>query len=289
MTGEDVYYTSADGLDLYARAYGPGDAALTIVCLHGLTRNHKDFGPMIAALDLPFRYVSVDIRGRGRSARDPDPANYMPAKYAEDIVRLLDTLKIDRACLIGTSMGGLIAMILMSMIPERICGVVLNDVGPRVEHAGIQRIISSTGTASKYPDWATATETIARAQARQFPDYSTADWAAFARRTCRELENGDVVADYDSAIVSGTAPAKPGRIAQMAMWKLFDRLKPIPLLVIRGELSDVLSVKTAASMVKRHKNALFVTVPAAGHAPFLSEPEAVSALKPFLTEAANRI
>lgn len=284
MTGEDIFYTASDGLALHAKSYGPSTSEPAIVCLHGLTRNHKDFEPMIAALGMPARFISVNIRGRGQSARDPEPANYNPAIYAADVLVLLDQLKLDRVHLIGTSMGGIISMILMTMIPERIGSVVLNDVGPIVEQAGLRRIMTSAAPVSGFDSWSAAVEALAHAQAVPYPRLSLEDWMAFARRTCREEDNGQVVPDFDPAIITPVSDAPPGFMARLAMWRLFAKMKPAPLLVIRGEHSDILSAKTAAKMVKRHKRASLATIPGVGHAPLLNEPMAVESIRKFLIE-----
>ena len=285
MTGDDIFYTASDGLALHAESYGPSTGAPAIVCLHGLTRNHKDFEPMIAALGMPARFISVDVRGRGQSARDPNPANYNPAIYAGDVLVLLDQLKLDRVHLIGTSMGGIISMILMTMIPDRISRVVLNDIGPIVEQAGLQRIMTSAAPASGFESWSAAA--IAHAQAVPYPGLSPEEWMAFARRTCREEDNGLVVPDFDPAIITPAPDKPPGLAARIGMWRLFAKMKPAPLLVIRGGHSDILSAKTAGKMVRRHKRASLATIPGVGHAPLLNEPESLSAIRHFLGETAG--
>jgi len=286
MTGDDIFYTSSEGLALHAKSYGASNDSSAIVCLHGLTRNHKDFEPMIAGLGMSARFISVDIRGRGQSECDPDPAKYNPAIYAGDVLALLDQLKLERVQLIGTSMGGIISMILMTMIPDRIAAIVLNDVGPRVEPTGLQRIIRSAAPVTGFESWSVAAEAIARAQAVPYPHLTSEDWMAFARRTCRQLDDGQVVADFDPAIITGASDAKPGLMARLGMWRLFAQMKAVPLLVLRGEHSDILSAKTADRMVKRHKRASLATIPGVGHAPLLNEPESLSAIRHFLGETA---
>ncbi|MEH6809603.1 MAG: alpha/beta hydrolase [Hyphomonas oceanitis] len=286
MTGDDIFYTSSDGLALHARSYGASNDGSAIVCLHGLTRNHKDFEPMIAGLGMSDRFISVDIRGRGQSERDPDPANYNPAIYAGDVLVLLDQLKLERVHLIGTSMGGIISMILMTMIPDRISSVVLNDVGPVVEQAGLRRIMASAAPSAGYGSWSAAAEAVARSQAVPYPRLTPEDWIAFARRTHREEDNGQVVPDFDPAIITPVPDKPPGLAARLGMWRLFAKMKTAPLLVIRGEQSDILSAKTADKMVKRHKRASLATIPGVGHAPLLNEPESLSAIRHFLGETA---
>ena len=279
---EDIHYTSPDGLALYARSYGPQDASMTVLCMHGLTRNHKDFEPMIAKLGDGRRFIAVDVRGRGRSDIDPDAENYTPITYAGDMQALLDTIGVERAVLIGTSMGGLMSMIMMHQMPERILGVVLNDVGPVLDPAGLARIAGYVGEVAPMADWQAAARSVQQAQSDVFPDYAEADWLAFAKRTYRETDDGRVVLDYDPAITRTVNDVKPTFRRRFAMWRLFGKLKKRPLLVIRGALSDILAPETAERMVKRHKNAKLVTVPNVGHAPILDEPEAVNAIRAFL-------
>lgn len=280
--GQDIEWTSADGLSLYARAYGSESDRLTVLCIHGLTRNHKDFEPMIAALPGRYRFIAVDVRGRGRSAFDPEPKNYSPAIYAKDMTLLLDKLGIGRVALIGTSMGGLISLILTRQMPKRIAGVVLNDVGPVVEKAGITRIAGYAGKVRPVTGWESAAEAVKTIQGAAFPDMPEARWMDFARRTYRELPDGQVVLDYDPNIARSLGKVKPGALTNFALWRLFGGLKKAPLLVVRGATSDILSGKTALEMVRRHPDAVLATVPRVGHAPILDEPEAVSAITDFL-------
>ena len=280
---EDIRWTSSDGLKLFARAYGPADAPLTVLCMHGLTRNHKDFEPMISALGAKHRFIAVDVRGRGASERDPNPENYSPAVYAGDMIALLDDLGLRSVALIGTSMGGLMSMIMMKMAPERIQGVVLNDVGPVLDKSGLARIARYVSDIVPLQSWQAAADTVAKVQADIFPDYGPDDWMSFAKRTYRELESGEVILDYDPEITRTVGEVQPGLLVRIAMWRLFKSMYSRPLLIIRGETSDILSEKTAAKMVKRHPNAELVTVPRTGHAPILHEPEAVTAIDHFLS------
>ncbi len=280
--GEDIGWTSADGLSLYAKAYGPAAAKLNVLCLHGLTRNHKDFEPMIAALPGHYRFIAVDVRGRGRSAFHPEPNNYSPAIYAKDMGALLDKLGIARVALIGTSMGGLISLLMTRRMPKRIAGVVLNDVGPVVEKAGIARIAGYAGKVRPVTGWESAAEAVKTIQGAAFPDLPEERWMDFARRTYREMPTGEVVLDYDPNIARSLGKVKPGALTNFALWRMFGGLKKTPLLVVRGETSDILSEKTALEMVRRHPDAKLATVPRVGHAPILDEPEAVSAITDFL-------
>ena len=286
--GEDIVWSSADGLSLYAKSYGPASAPLSVLCIHGLTRNHKDFEPMIAALPGHYRFVAVDVRGRGRSAHDPEHKNYNPAIYAKDMGLLLDKLGIRRAVLIGTSMGGLISLMMMRRTPKRIAGVVLNDVGPVVEKTGIARIAGYAGKVQPVTDWQSAAAAVKTIQGQAFPDMPEERWMDFARRTYKELPSGEVVLDYDPNIARSLGKVKPGAVTNFALWRMFGGLKKAPLLVVRGAKSDILSEKTAQEMVRRHPDARLATVPRVGHAPILDEPEAVSSISDFLARLESK-
>lgn len=281
---EHIRYSAPDGLRLYAKATGPKDAPVTAICIHGLTRNHKDFDPMIAALGNQHRFISMDVRGRGQSDRDPNPENYTPAVYAGDVIALMDHLGLEKTCLIGTSMGGLISMVLMKAAPERISGVVLNDVGPELDKKGLNRIKSYVGDVVPVADWESAANRIESIQNVAFPDATEKDWLNFARRTYREGDDGQLHLDYDPAIMSAVAAAKPGLLVNIAMWRLYGKMKSVPVLLLRGEISDLLSAKTAERMVRRHPAARLVTVPRVGHAPLLDEPASLDAINAFLAE-----
>lgn len=283
MKPNDIFYTSQDGLRLYAKDYGDRKAPTPVLCMHGLTRNHKDFEPMISSLGDGHRFISVDVRGRGRSERAAEPEQYNPAQYAEDMIALLDHLGLNKVVLIGTSMGGLISMFLMKKAPDRVAGVILNDVGPVVERAGLERISEYASKRSVYADWAAAAQAIAETQRVAFPEYAHEDWMAFAARTYCEQDGGGIVPDFDPNIMNAFTAEPPSRFVKFAMWRLFGKLKSTPLLILRGESSDVFSEETANMMNRRHRNSRLVTVPGRGHAPMLDEAEALKAIVEFLS------
>lgn len=280
-------WTSQDGLSLYARDYAgaSGPARLPVVCLHGLTRNSKDFGalaPLIAATGR--RVIAADVRGRGLSDRDPNPANYVPNTYARDIILLLDRLGISRALFVGTSMGGIISLAISGMRRRAVAGLVLNDVGPEVCDVGIDRIKSYVGRKVDIGSWDDAADYLRTINGLAFPDYQPDDWQAFARRTFAE-SNGAPVLDYDPAIMQ---PLSENRYKAMTFvaWYLFKRLaRSAPVLLVRGELSDLLSREIADKMQRRVPAMRRVEVPRVGHAPMLSEPQAVDAITAFLKTA----
>lgn len=285
MTAEtewtDAYWNSRDGLRLHYRDY-PGPAgALPVLCLHGLTRNARDFEELAPQLARDRRVIVPDFRGRGLSDYDPLPARYAPPTYAADILQLLELLEIERATFIGTSLGGLVTMAVAAFAPQRIAGTVLNDVGPELEREGLERIRGYVGRPAFFRDWQDAADNIAERNRALHPRYRNADRMKMARRLCRE-EAGGVIFDYDLAIAQNVLASASA--PQADAWPYFAALASSPLLVVRGELSDLLSAETAVRMVQSHPDATLVTVPHVGHAPDLSEPEARQAILAFLSK-----
>jgi len=276
-------WTSHDGLCLYARDYpaaGDGDS-LPVICLHGLTRNSKDFeeiAPRIAAHGR--RAIVLDVRGRGQSDRDPNPANYQPRVYARDVLGLMDALGIPTAVFLGTSMGGIITMTLAAMRSRAVAAAILNDVGPAVAPEGIARILAYTGRDPGVRSWQDAIGHVSRAYSAAFPHYEADDWRKYAERTFRDDGEGPRL-DYDPAISGALRP--PGRLTTFAAWLLFRKLaRNRPTLLIRGALSDIVS-RGIAGRMKRHAPGLeLAEVPNVGHAPTLDEPAAIAAIEKFL-------
>ena len=278
-----LHWTSFDGLRLFARDYpGPGDGRLPVICLHGLTRNSRDFenlAPILAAEGR--RVIAPDIRGRGLSDRSPDPRRYHPGIYARDIAALLDHAEIGRAIFIGTSMGGLITMALAARRLRNIAAAILNEAGPEIDPRGIQRILSYAGTGGPFATWQEAAEFARSINAIAFPGLGEAEWLAFARRMFHEAD-GQIVADYDPAIANVLAKPPPRLARPIAHW-LFRRLaRKRPTLLIRGEISDVITAPIAARMKEAAPRMGEAVVPGVGHAPMLSEPAALDAIRAFL-------
>ena len=287
QTFADRRWTSADGLTLYARDYaaGPGPAKLPVVAIHGLTRNSADFeaiAPLIAQSGR--RVLAVDIRGRGRSDRAPDPMTYQPATYAQDVLALLNQSGIERAAFLGTSMGGLITMAIAAIRSKVIAGAILNDIGPEVAKEGLMRIAAYSGQPVDTPGWAEAAAYVKAINAVAFPHYTDADWDAFARRTFRIGTEGAPVLDYDPDIAVPIRAAGAKALVPN-LWPMFTRLtRGRPVLLVRGETSDLLSAEIAAKMRKRAPKMDYVEAPGVGHAPMLDEPEVKAAIFPFLSE-----
>lgn len=285
---EERIIATIDGLALYARDYPPllPQTGLPVICLHGLTRNSRDFevvAPRIAALGR--RVIAPDMRGRGQSANDPDPAHYVPAVYAQDVLKLLDALDIPRAVFVGTSMGGLITMVLATIAPDRIAASVLNDVGPKLSTAGLGRIASYVGRSQPVASWEEAAEAVRSINGSAYPERADDDafWHAFARRTFRQRDDGQLETDYDPHIALAFADfdedATPPDLSP-----LFQALSAKPVLSIRGGLSDILTAESVAHMKNVNPNLETATIENIGHAPALDEPDAWDALLDFLAK-----
>ncbi len=284
-------WTSADGLTLFARDYAAADgpARLPVVCLHGLTRNCRDFevvAPRIAACGR--RVLALDVRGRGRSAWDPSPLNYNPAVYAGDVIALLEQSGISRAHFVGTSMGGLITLTLSAMRADLIAGVVLNDVGPEVGAAGLARIAGYVGGAPKVSIWSEAAAYARSVNGAALPGLTDADWERFARRVFRETDKG-LALDYDPAIseVFKVAPTAAPAATPPDLWPLFIAMATgKPLLLVRGEDSDILEAAVADRMATLLPHMVRVDIKGVGHAPTLEEPQAQAALDAYFAHVA---
>jgi pimeloyl-ACP methyl ester carboxylesterase len=282
---EDKYWTSRDGLKLHYREYpGPADRP-PLLMLHGLTRNSRDFEDVAARYAGDWRIIAVDFRGRGMSEWDKDSSHYTPAVYAADVVQLLDELAIPEAVFLGTSLGGLVTIIVAAMAPQRIAGVLLNDVGPELDLTGIDRIKSYVGQPVLFHDWDDAAEQLQSRAGDVHPAYRREDWLRFARRVCRETEGG-VEFDYDMAIADPFKEANSGEAADG--WPYYRALAGRPVLVLRGEFSDLLPDAVAARMATEIDDVEVVTVPGVGHAPDLSEPESVAAIDQLLERVLKR-
>ncbi|HKT52983.1 MAG TPA: alpha/beta hydrolase [Caulobacteraceae bacterium] len=284
------YFTTSDGPRIHYRDYPATGTArgAPALCLHGLTRNETDFedlAPMIAAQGR--RVIAATQRGRGLSDHDPKPEHYLPAVYAGDMLSLLGSLGIDRAVFVGTSMGGIMTMLTAAAAPQRLAAAVLNDIGPVLDPAGLARIRSYTGVARPAQSWAESAAIARELNQGAFPsETGEAFWLTVARRTFREAAPGRLELDYDPLIARGVqpppeAPAGP----EPDLWRLFDALKPIPTLVIRGALSDLLATGTLEEMKRRKPDLATAEVPDVGHAPYMTEPAAWAALRGFLAAA----
>lgn len=251
-----------------------------LLCLHGLTRNSRDFAEFAERYSPSYRVITPDFRGRGMSDFDPVPARYNPLTYAGDVIQLLDELEVEQAIFVGTSLGGLVTMAVAATAQQRIAAAILNDVGPELSQAGLERIATYVGKDERFNSWQEAAEAIAVNQGNLPASFTKTDWLAMAHRLCRE-RNGFIVYNYDPAIALPFANA--GATPHVDLWPLFDSLAKKPLLVIRGERSDLLSEAAAERMKRAAPGADFAVVPGVGHAPSLGEPVARAAIDAFLT------
>ena len=276
---EDRYYTVPDGLRLHYRDY-PGSADRPpLLCLHGLTRNSRDFAEIAERYSPRFRVLALEFRGRADSDYDPQPMRYNPLTYAADVIQLLDQLEIDQAIFLGTSLGGLVTMAVAATAPQRIAAAILNDVGPDVDPGGVGRILTYVGNDVRFASWDEAARTISGNYGGAFERYTHEDWVKMAKRNCRE-ENGEVRFDYDMAIAEPFKSSGP--TPNVDLWPFFTALAEKPVLVVRGEKSDLLTAETAAKMQATAPNVKLAVVEGVGHAPELNEPEAVAAIDDFL-------
>ncbi|WP_422345885.1 alpha/beta fold hydrolase [Parasphingorhabdus sp.] len=277
----DHFYRSGDDrLTLYARIYESDGPPLLL--MHGLTRNSADFEGLAAHLAGTYRLIIPDQRGRGRSDYDPDPANYIPTTYVVDMMALIDGLNVDHVGLIGTSMGGLMAMMMAAMEPERFNMLILNDIGPVVEQEGLDRIQSYVGALPPFDSWQDAADHCRKVHGETMVGYDEQDWLCFARRTCREQPDGHIVFAYDPAIAQGLSGNEQTAVPP-DLWPMWDILTAMPTLIIHGALSDIISPVTIAEMQSRHSGAISaVEIADRGHAPMLDEPAAVAAIRQFL-------
>lgn len=295
MSYSEQYYRSSDGLSLYYRDYGSGDKV--ILCLHGLTRNSKDFHNLAQHLAPDYRVISADIRGRGQSDRDPRSIRYNPGQYVKDAWKLLDQLKLQQVTVIGTSLGGLMAMIMADQQPRRLRALVLNDIGPELPLPAVQRIMTYAGRMPPAQTWEEAALQAKSAYEIAMPDMPMEFWREYVKLSYRENAAGKPEPDADPEI--GQALRNPPafvqwlqwmnkrgwihRVAAVAIdpWDSFHAVK-MPCLLVQGALSDVLTDEIVSKMLAVHPQMQVVRVANRGHAPLLDEPEALAAIDGFL-------
>jgi len=267
-----------DGLSLYVRDYGgPPGGGIPLLCLAGLTRNSKDFHVLASRAAAHRRVLCPDYRGRGQSPHDPDWRNYRPEVVLDDIFQIVTACNTHPVILCGVSYGGLLAMALAAVAPTLLAGVILNDVGPDVNQVGAQRIMSYIGRDRPQPDWPTA---IAEMK-RTVPALGLADddaWRRFTEATYRPGEDGRLHFDWDLALAK--ALEQPGESRDM--WPLYRALQRVPVLAMRGGLSDVLSEATFARMAAEKPDLILLTVPGVGHVPSFEQPAVERATDDFL-------
>lgn len=283
---EHHYWTSPDGLKLHCRQYsGPENGEKTpVLCMHGLTRNARDFAPLAAHIAKTRRVLVPEMRGRGLSEYAKDTGTYNPLTYVADVRALLAEQGIEQVIAIGTSMGGLMTMLMAAQDSgneeKLLAGAVLNDIGPEIDPEGIARIGDYVGQGGSFPSWMHASRALKDTHSDAFPDYGLDQWLEMAKRTLIVGQNGRISFDYDLGIAE---PFKQlGDAATPDLWPAFDALKDVPLLLVRGAISDLLSKDVAKKMGEIHGSMKLATVPRVGHAPMLDEPEAITAIDALL-------
>ena len=284
----EVHYRSSDGLTLFARDYGARLSPwLPVVCLAGLSRSGRDFdqlGKTLAAdTERPRRVLAFDYRGRGRSAWDGSSDNYNPLTEMGDVLDGMAALGVPRAAVIGTSRGGIIGMLMALARPTTVAALVLNDIGPTIEPLGLARIKTYVGRMPAPDDWADAERILRRLHGAQFTGLSDTDWQTYTRLTFRN-DNGRPAGDYDPALArtfDGVEFDKP----VPTLWDQFATLAKTPVLVIRGENSDLLSRETVAAMAAAHPGLETITVPGQGHAPLLIHSPLIQQIAAFVAAA----
>ncbi|WMS44991.1 alpha/beta hydrolase [Acuticoccus sp. MNP-M23] len=287
MTPRELTAKANDGVLLHAEDRGPQSDPCPVICLPGLTRNARDFTAIADVLATTgsageaMRVLSLDSRGRGRSGRSAPETYTLPQEMA-DLLAAMDAFKIPRARFVGTSRGGLLVMLLAMFHPERIDRVVLNDIGPRIEPAGLARIGENVGTTMRFASFEALGEALSATQQTQFPRLRGEQWVRFARQLASsDAETGDVVLDYDEALA---APFRQTNSASEPpdFWPAFDALKQCPVLVLRGAHSDLLSAATVESMRRCHRRLGTFVASGEGHAPLLWDRASIETVKRFL-------
>lgn len=282
MAYREHFLTAQDGLKLYYRDYGDAQSdRAPVICLGGVARNSKDFHELALHLCVQRRVLCPDYRGRGKSEWDSDYHNYRPEVHLSDLIHLMTATQVHRAIIIGTSYGGLLAMGLGAFQPTSLAGVVLNDVGPEISDSGAARISGYIGRDVRHDDWPAAAAATKAQFGAAFPDASDDDWMDSARRIYVDDGNGKLRLDYDLAL-GKALQEQSGNVPDL--WPLFGSLRHIPVLSIRGALSDVLSESTFARMASEKPDLVRVTVSNVGHAPMLDEPESLKAIDEFLRD-----
>ncbi|CDX60659.1 conserved hypothetical protein [Mesorhizobium plurifarium] len=288
----DFFYAAPDGLKLHARLYGKANAeGWPVVCLPGLTRNARDFHELALYLSNkarnPRKVIAFDYRGRGQSDHDPDIGHYNVGVEAGDVLAGLSALGIEQAAFIGTSRGGLIIHVLGALKPAALKAIVLNDIGPMIEAAGLAHIRAYLDRAPKPKTFAEAVDAQRRVHGADFPALTDADWARMVRAICRETEAG-WVPDFDPALVDTLAGIDFGKPLP-DLWPQFDALAAIPLLAVRGANSKLFSTATLKEMQERHHGMESITAEGQGHAPFLETGELPEKIAAFFDQVEYRV
>ena len=244
---EDRYWESDDGLKLHYRDYPGDDDKLPVICIPGLTRNVRDFSHLGHFLGGERRIIMINLRGRGESEYAKDSSSYHPTQYVADIVKLMDELALARAIMFGTSLGGIVTMVMAKKYPDMVTGALLNDIGPETDKRGLERIGNHVGQGRSYETWVHAARDAAAEGRDIFPDYTLNDWISFAKKLCQMTSSGRIKPDYDMKIAE-PFDSKGG--GSGALWNALESMAEIPTLILRGGLSDLFSEKNGPRYVE---------------------------------------
>ncbi len=277
------FYKSSDGLNIYYRDFGSQNEGTPIICLPGLTRNSRDFEDLAFHLSNRRRVLTIDFRGRGYSDYDPNWQNYHPKTYVADVWTLLDLLNIHRVIVVGTSLGGLCAMVMASQQANRLAGVVMNDIGPEIDPVGLARIQEYTGRLTPVKSWGEAANQAKEIYGHCLLGLDDDDFMRLARRGYREIENEIPRLDMDPNIGRAIREVGPQKGDP---WQLFSALRDIPVTLLWGTLSDILSAGIIDKMQAAKPDLTVVPVADRGHVPLLDEPECLSAIDAFIEKVA---
>jgi pimeloyl-ACP methyl ester carboxylesterase len=275
------FFRSGDGLQLFYRDFAPlaQTTKLPVLCLPGLTRNSRDFTHVAERIRRDRRVLCADLRGRGRSQHDPVWQNYHPGTYLADLGLLLQDAGVARCVLLGTSLGGILSMLLAAMNPNLVAAVILNDVGPEVAPEGLARIAAYVGRHAPPASWDEAVATVRATYEIGMPGLTHEEWVTHTRRSYSDV-GGAPRLDMDPMI--GEAVRSAPSAAAPDLWSLFAALRPVPTLALRGATSDILAVTTFDRMLREKPDLVRVEVPQRGHTPMLDEPVSVAAIDEFL-------
>jgi pimeloyl-ACP methyl ester carboxylesterase len=283
MGYEDRFWLSRDGLKLHTRFYAGREDLTPVVCIPGLTRNARDFEALAPRLATTGRRVHcVELRGRGESQWSKDAMTYAPISYLSDLEAFFAAERIERALFIGTSLGGLLTMMTAATRPGLVAGAVLNDIGPVIDPAGLTRIRGYVGKRGDYPSWWHAARELMDLNRDVYPDWGVDQYLVMAKRVMRVADGGRIVFDYDPRVAEPFR--QPGGEAGVDLWPAFDALSGVPVLSIRGGLSDLFSEATQSEMARRAPHLHVLVTPRSGHAPTLDEPECVAAIEALVGE-----
>jgi pimeloyl-ACP methyl ester carboxylesterase len=282
MGFREKFFSSRDGLQIFYRDYAGDESKAPVLCLHGLTRNSRDFAALAEHIAPARRVIVPDQRGRGRSQYDPQWMNYHPGTYLDDMWTLLDEQSIARVVVIGTSLGGLLAMLMAATRPQMLAGVVLNDIGPEIDPVGVARIQAYAGRLPPVRTWDDAAAQMKMTFGLTFPEYGERKWHEFARLSFDAGEDGVPRLAADPKIGDAIRSIPPPPNAVQGMWLAFGQLRNIPALALRGAHSDLISAATFERMQQEVPSLVAVTVANRGHAPQLDEPDSLRAIDTFL-------